>query len=451
MRTVWMSVLAVAIGTLVGGAALGATLLEVDLDSLPGGTVTKAALDGVTSGGTWSLSADANYDFSIADDGGDKAFEADYANIGAVLNTAFEITLDSEIDISELASDLTIAFRTHPEATTSFHRYVKWEFMDSDGTTVLFYLYAYDNGSFRLNNSQFVSVNEWQGNNNFTWDEDHTRVAGVSITIDSSGSVSLTVSVSGETLTPSTSFNVANAELGSIRVQTKPGSPYGQGAFMSDILITGPGGTLELLLDGGDADSVDENESVDTVVGTLSVANPAGSGPFVYELFDTGTYPDNSSFTIDGNELKTAEEFDYETKSSYSIRVRETSESVDKVFPITVNNVTEPFGGPVATAEATKDQTLVGTLESVLGDKTSVAYAIETAADIAFDGNKFEMTGASSDTLEFKDSGDATEGAEYYLTVSATFNPGSVKRYMLIKVTVVSAASHGSGTIFVFR
>ncbi|OVE73886.1 hypothetical protein BVX94_02470 [bacterium B17] len=230
--------------------AFGGTLLEVDFNSLATGEIdnggpTTAQLNSATTGGSWSLSADTNYNHSIVDDGGDKALESDYNNIAASLNTAFEITLDTAIDIDAMQSDLTITLEAHPEATTSFHRYWRLQFMDSDGSTILFELYGYDNGILRFHtsgNTQLTTVGEWQGNANFTWDEDHARVAVIEFVLDSTGNVTSSVDVDGGTYgTTRTLANVATAELGSIRVQTDPGSPYGQGSFINDVLIeSGP-------------------------------------------------------------------------------------------------------------------------------------------------------------------------------------------------------------------
>jgi hypothetical protein len=57
---------------------------------------------------------------------------------------------------------------------------------------------------------------------------------------------------------------------------------------------------------------------------------------------------DNSSFNISGNALRNSVVFDYETKSSYSIRIRSTDQGglyTEKQFTITVNDVAEPTYG----------------------------------------------------------------------------------------------------------
>jgi hypothetical protein len=72
--------------------------------------------------------------------------------------------------------------------------------------------------------------------------------------------------------------------------------------------------------------SISENVPTGTTIGTLSSTDPDSGDTFTYQLYDSITYPDNTSFIIDGTTLKSSAIFDFETKSSYSIRVRSTDE-----------------------------------------------------------------------------------------------------------------------------
>ncbi|MEN6494052.1 MAG: SdrD B-like domain-containing protein, partial [Thermoguttaceae bacterium] len=75
---------------------------------------------------------------------------------------------------------------------------------------------------------------------------------------------------------------------------------------------------------GLSATSVLENRPSGTTVGTFTTTDPNGAGTFTYSLVSGTGSTDNAQFTIVGNELRTAASFNYETKSSYSIRVRTT-------------------------------------------------------------------------------------------------------------------------------
>ncbi len=90
--------------------------------------------------------------------------------------------------------------------------------------------------------------------------------------------------------------------------------------------------------------SVDENSPVGTPVGAFSTTDPDVGDTFTYSLVSGLGGADNTAFTIDGRSLKTNAVFDYETKSSYSIRVRSTDQGgffVEKSFTISVRDVPE--------------------------------------------------------------------------------------------------------------
>jgi len=70
---------------------------------------------------------------------------------------------------------------------------------------------------------------------------------------------------------------------------------------------------------------VTEGLPVNTVVGTFTTTDPdTGDTVFVYSLVAGNGSTDNASFAISGSTLVTNAVFDFETKSSYSIRVRTT-------------------------------------------------------------------------------------------------------------------------------
>ena len=91
--------------------------------------------------------------------------------------------------------------------------------------------------------------------------------------------------------------------------------------------------------------SINENNSINDVVGAFSSVDPDGSGSYTYTLVSGTGDTDNSSFNISGSNLRASAVFDYETKNSYSIRVRSTdadgSGNFEKQFTIAINDVTE--------------------------------------------------------------------------------------------------------------
>jgi len=76
-----------------------------------------------------------------------------------------------------------------------------------------------------------------------------------------------------------------------------------------------------------DTQNVNENVSSGTTVGSLSSTDPDSSDTFTYTLVSGDGGTDNASFAISGADLNTNTALDFETKSSYSIRVRTTDNS----------------------------------------------------------------------------------------------------------------------------
>ena len=105
-------------------------------------------------------------------------------------------------------------------------------------------------------------------------------------------------------------------------------------------------------------ETVAENQSIGTAVGTLSTTDPDVGNTFTYSLVSGTGSTDNASFIINGNTLQTAAMFDYEAKSSYSIRLRTTDQgglSFEKTFTISVTDVDEI--APTVTAVYIKGST----------------------------------------------------------------------------------------------
>ncbi|HEX3733752.1 MAG TPA: Ig-like domain-containing protein, partial [Solirubrobacterales bacterium] len=70
--------------------------------------------------------------------------------------------------------------------------------------------------------------------------------------------------------------------------------------------------------------SIPENQPVGTAVGSFSSTDPDLGDTHTYTLVTGSGSTDNGSFEISGSELKTKASFDFETKSSYAIRVKTT-------------------------------------------------------------------------------------------------------------------------------
>ncbi|MBD2269267.1 DUF4347 domain-containing protein [Anabaena sp. FACHB-1391] len=72
--------------------------------------------------------------------------------------------------------------------------------------------------------------------------------------------------------------------------------------------------------------TIAENQIIGTVVGNLTTTDPDTANTFTYSLVTGDGATDNSLFTISGNQLTTNFVFDFETKNSYSVRLRTTDQ-----------------------------------------------------------------------------------------------------------------------------
>ena len=121
--------------------------------------------------------------------------------------------------------------------------------------------------------------------------------------------------------------------------------------------------------------SVAENASVGVAVGTLTASDPDAGDSHSFELVSGTGDDDNGLFDVnDNNELVTASVFDFETRSSYSVRLRTVDNnggSFQEAFTITITNVNEaPTGLDVSSTTIEENQpqgTLIGTF-STTGD-----------------------------------------------------------------------------------
>jgi len=89
--------------------------------------------------------------------------------------------------------------------------------------------------------------------------------------------------------------------------------------------------------------SIDENLPIGTEVGTFISTDDDPVDTHTYSLVSGDGDNDNDSFTITDDKLLTYEIFDYETKSSYSIRVQtdDGNGTFSKSFTISVNNLND--------------------------------------------------------------------------------------------------------------
>ncbi|MDX9697355.1 MAG: choice-of-anchor Q domain-containing protein [Bacteroidales bacterium] len=149
--------------------------------------------------------------------------------------------------------------------------------------------------------------------------------------------------ISGNELRNNEEFNFENKNQYSIYVKTEDQN----GQFLSKSFVIGVIDENEIPTNINlSSNTIDEKADEGTLIGIFSTTDEDVSDTHIYSLVPgNGTNDaDNMSFTIDGNELKTAIVFDYETKQEYHIYVQTkdiNDLSYAKAFVITVTDVAE--------------------------------------------------------------------------------------------------------------
>lgn len=152
------------------------------------------------------------------------------------------------------------------------------------------------------------------------------------------------------------------------------------------------------------ASSVGENNIIGTVVGALSTTDVDVGDTFTYSLVSGTGSTDNASFAISGSNLVTNAVFDYETKSSYSVRIRTTDAGglyFEKAFTITV---TEGFILPLTTTGTGAGVSTLGltvSADSII-TLTGNAYFYDDAAGTTNANQSRTITSGATSTFYLK-------------------------------------------------
>ena len=143
--------------------------------------------------------------------------------------------------------------------------------------------------------------------------------------------------------------------------------------------------------------SIDENRIVGSTVGTLIASDDDEGDTATFTLVSGTGDTNNASFTIDGTSLKTTASFDYETKSSYSIRVRVTDgrgATYEEVLTIRVTNLFEfSISSNILAANASVGTT-VGILSVPLSEEGGTPYFTLISGTGDTDNSRFSIEGS---------------------------------------------------------
>lgn len=147
---------------------------------------------------------------------------------------------------------------------------------------------------------------------------------------------------------------------------------------------------------------IDENRGANAIVGQFTAVDQDVADAASFSLVSGAGDNDNSSFAISGNTLRAVSNFDFETKSVVSIRVRATDIGglfFEKTIAITVRDVNEqPFAVNLTSATLLENEpagTLIGNLMTIDVDASDRFLYSLVAGQGDSDNSLFVLDGAT--------------------------------------------------------
>ncbi|MDZ8184151.1 MAG: SBBP repeat-containing protein [Nostoc sp. ChiSLP02] len=193
---------------------------------------------------------------------------------------------------------------------------------------------------------------------------------------------------------------------------------------------------------------VNENVAAGTIIANLTTIDPDTSNTFTYSLVTGTGDTDNDAFIIDGNSLKIKNSPDFETKSTYNLRVRTIDSdglSLEKSLTIAIKNVNEAPVNLTLSATIVNENVAAGT---IIGDFTTIdpdtgntfTYKLISGTGDT-DNDAFIIDG---NTLKIKNSPNFETKSIYNLRVRTTDNGGlSFEQPLTIAIKDVNEAPTG--------
>ncbi|WP_372896787.1 cadherin domain-containing protein, partial [Stieleria sp.] len=190
--------------------------------------------------------------------------------------------------------------------------------------------------------------------------------------------------------------------------------------------------------------TVGADAAVGTTVGTLSTTDVDSGETFTYSLVSGTGDDDNASFSISGDELQTAATLDFNSQSSYSVRVRTTDaggETFEQVLTITQGDSapSEVTLSSDTVAENSATATVVGDLQTTDSNPNDTHTYAFVSGDGDDDNASFTISGGQLLTAE---SFDFESQDSYTIRVRSTDSSGlSVEQVLVISVTNVNESA----------
>ena len=190
--------------------------------------------------------------------------------------------------------------------------------------------------------------------------------------------------------------------------------------------------------------TIQENQPASTSVATLSTTDQDSGDTFTYSLVSGSGSTDNAAFLIDGDVLRAVASFDFETKSSYTVRIRSTDSGTgffEKSFTITIVDRNDPPTANGQTISTNEDTNLPLTLTGSDGDPAVVQALIFALTDQPDHGT---LTGfnASTGAVTYEPAENYNGPDSFAFTVTddtTAGGPGQTSSSATVSITVNAA------------
>ncbi|BAQ65487.1 cadherin domain-containing protein [Geminocystis sp. NIES-3709] len=192
--------------------------------------------------------------------------------------------------------------------------------------------------------------------------------------------------------------------------------------------------------------AVNENVTTLTTVGTFNTVDPDNNTLFTYSLVEGVGSDDNSYFTVNGNQLKINSSPNFESKSSYRIRVKTTDQgglSFEKELTITINDLNEtPTNLDISLSNVDENvvaNTVIGSFTTIDEDANNTfSYSLVTGTG-SDDNNAFSIINGNQ--LQIKNSPNFESKSSYKIRVKTTDQNGLFyKKALTITINDVNEA-----------
>jgi Bacterial Ig domain/Cadherin domain len=243
--------------------------------------------------------------------------------------------------------------------------------------------------------------------------------------------------ITGDTLKTNEEFDFETKDSYTIRVKTDDGNG---GTFEKQLTISitnANDAPSDIALS---ASSVAENQPSGTTVGTFSSTDQDSADTHTYTLVSGAGSEDNGSFQISGSTLQTNEEFDFETKDTYSVRVKTddgNGGTFEKQFTISITNANDaPTNLALSNSSVAENQpsgTTVGTLSTTDEDTADTHTYTLVSGTGDTDNAKFQISGSALQTNEVFDF--ETKNSYTVRVKTDDGNGGTFEKQLTISVT----------------